>query len=76
MATWVNREAWWAVDRLRVAHVVRVLKQDLEAATMEVLLDNGARHQAPAYDLHLTEEAARLAVHCERDRVSGYTLGI
>jgi hypothetical protein len=42
MATWVNREAWWAVDRRRVVHVVRVLKQDLTAETMTVLLDIGA----------------------------------
>lgn len=62
MATWVNREAWWAVDRKRVVHVVRVLKQDLKAETMTVLLDNGARHEAPAYDVYVTETAAKLAV--------------
>lgn len=66
MATWVNREAWWALDRNRVVHVVRVLKQDLIAETMTVLLDNGARHEAPAYDVHLTEDAAELAVSLAR----------
>lgn len=72
MATWINREAWWAVDRRRVVKVSRVIEQDLKAETLTVLLDNGARHVVPAYDVHLTEEAAELAVQFERDRARGY----
>ena len=68
MATWVNREAWWAVDRNRVVRVVRVLAQDLEGETMTVLLENGARHQAPAYDVHVTRDAAELAVTLEAEK--------
>lgn len=71
MATWVNREAWWAVDRKRVQRV-RVLKQDLKAETMTVLLDNGATHEAPAYDVHLHEDAAWLSVDLERDKRNQY----
>ena len=61
MSTWMNREAWWAVDRKRVVHG-RVVGQDLQAVTLTVLLDNGARHEAPAYDVHLTQDAAEMAV--------------
>jgi hypothetical protein len=74
MATWVNREVWWAVDRRRVVHVARVIQQDLNTEKATVLLDNGAHHEAPIYDLHLTKDAADLAVVCERDRQTGYML--
>jgi hypothetical protein len=72
MATWVNREAWWAIDRKRVVHVARVLKQDLTAETMTVLLDNGATHEAPAYDVYLHQDSAYLAIDMERARRSNY----
>ncbi len=56
MATLVNRRLWWAVDGRSVP--VRVLSQDLESVTCEVLCDNGGRHTAPSYDLYLSEEIA------------------
>ncbi len=57
MATLVNRKMWWAlVDKVIPCLVV---EQNLENATVTVLLQNGARHEADAYDVRATEGEAR-----------------
>jgi len=56
MATLVNRNMYWALYEKVIP--CRVVGQDLETATVEVLLGNGARHRTSAYDVQPTLELA------------------
>jgi hypothetical protein len=64
MATWVNRDVFWVVDNRIVP--ARVISQNLDNRTLCLLLENGARHTAPAYDVHITHDAARIKLDLQR----------
>ena len=57
MATLVNRKMYWALNYKIIPCLV--VAQNLENATVELLLENGGRHTADAYDVRATEAEAR-----------------
>lgn len=57
MATLINRRMFWALNHKIVPCFV--VGHDLKTAKVTVLLDNGGRHEADAYDVRADEADAR-----------------